>query len=173
MDPFTIAFIVTSVVSAGASIAGGIGQKKAAELNAFNMETQRVQNDAIAAQRSNDRYEQFKFAESANRALMTGAMGRDLGGADRSVAAFLKRNRETAFQDLDRIETQRQMDALNYQMQAASERRRGRDAMVSGVVDAFTSSTSAMMRYDQIRMPSSSSGSGLAPSSSMRPMMRP
>lgn len=170
MDPFTIAFLASSAISTVGGLVGAAGQAKAAKLNAFNMETQRVQNDAIAAQRANDRYEQFKLAESANRALMAGAMGRDLGGADRSVAAFLKRNRESAFQDMDRIETQRQMDSLNMQMQAASERRRAGDIMASGVVNAFTSVGTTLMGYHQIKMPTTSA---LAPTSSMRPMMRP
>jgi hypothetical protein len=166
-------FLATSAISTVGGLMGAASQARSAKLNAFNIETQKVQNDAIAAQRANDRYEQFKLAESANRALLAGSMGRDIGGADRSVAAFLKRNRETAFQDLDRMETQRQMEAFNFQMQAASERRRASDVMMSGVVNAFTSVGSTLMGYQQIKMPSPSSGSAFAPSSSMRPIMRP
>ena len=158
VDPFTMMFIASTVVSAGASVAGGIGAGKSAKLNAYNIRTQRIQNEAAAVQRANDRYREFKLAESANRALLSGAMGRDIGGADRSVSAFLQRNRETVFNDIDRMESQRNMESLNLMLQAFSEERRGRDAKISGVVDAFTTTGSAMMRYDSIRMPTATAG---------------
>jgi hypothetical protein len=151
MDPFTMMFIASSAVSAGASVAGGIGASRSSKLNAYNMETQRIQNEAVAVQRANDRYREFKLAESTNRALLSAVSGRDIGGADRSVAAFLQRNRETAFTDIERMESQRAMESMNAQMQAMSERRRGRDALASGVVNAFTTVGSAMMRYDAIK----------------------
>lgn len=190
MDPFTIMFLVSS----GLSIAGGLSQSRAqadqmrrqaqaAEVNAFNVDTQKIQNDAIALQRSNDRYRDFKLAESANRALLTGAMGRDIGGSDRSVAAFLKRNRETAYEDMDRITTQGQMEGLNIQMEAAGERMRAADLRMgaksvqqSGVINAFTSAATTMMRYDAIAMPTGAptgAPTGYAPTSSPRPAPRP
>lgn len=162
---FAAMFLASSVVSAGASIAGGIGASRSSKLNAFNMRTQRIQNEAIAIQRANDRYGEFKLAESANRALLSGVSGRDIGGADRSVAAFLQRNRETAFTDIERMESQRAMESMNIEMQALAERRRGRDALVSGVVNAFTTMGSSMMQYDAIRMPTTTP--------STRPQMNP
>ena len=167
---FPMLFLAASAVSAAGSLAGAYGQAQSAKANAYNIQTQRIQNDAQATQRANDRYRQFKLAESANRALMAGAMGRDIGGEDRSVAAFLRKNRETAFRDLDRIETQRQMDSLNFELQAQSERRRARDVMFSGVVNAFTSAATTMYQYDAIRGPSPSK---LAPTRSLVPTMRP
>lgn len=186
MDPFTIAFLGSSALS----IFGGMSQARAqadqmrrqaqaAEVNAFNIDTQKIQNDAIALQRSNDRYRDFKLAESANRALFSGAMGRDIGGADRSVAAFLRRNRETAYEDMDRITTQGQMEGLNIQMEAAGERMRAADLRMgaksvqqSGVINAFTSAATTMMRYDAIRMPTGAP-TRYAPTSSPRPAPRP
>jgi hypothetical protein len=170
MDPFTIAFLAAKAVSTAGSLIAAKGQADSARLNSFNIQTQKELNDAAAMQRANDRYEQFKLAESANRALLAGAMGRDIGGEDRSVAAFLKRNRESAFSDMDRMETQRQMEGLNFELQAQSERRRAKDIMFSGVVNAFSSAASTMMQYDQIRGPTASP---LAPTTSPRPTMRP
>lgn len=168
---FQMLFLAASAVSAVGGLAGAYGQAQSAKANAYNIQTQRIQNDAQATQRANDRYRQFKLAESANRALMAGAMGRDIGGEDRSVAAFLQRNRETAFRDLDRIESQRQMESLNFELQAQSELRRSRDVMASGVVNAFTSAATTMYQYDAIRMPSPTSS--LAPTRSLVPTMRP
>lgn len=165
--------LISSAVSAVGSLAAAQGQAQSAELNAFNIETQKIQNDANSFQAANDRYREFKLAESANRALIGGAMNRDIGGADRSVAAFLERNRETAFRDLDRMESQRQAEALNYQMQAAGERRRAADVRMSGVVNAFTTMSSALMDFQNVRMPQNPSPSSLAPVTSPRPTMNP
>jgi hypothetical protein len=169
MDPFTLFALASSAVSAGAQVAGGVGANKSAKLNAENIKTQRIMNEAVAMQRANDRYDQFKFAESANRALLGGAMGRDIE-ADRSVAAFLRRNRETAFSDIDRIEDQKNMESLNLQLQGASELRRGREAMFSGVVGAFTTMAGALDSYDRVRF---SAPTQRAPTVSPRPTLRP
>ena len=165
---FAAMFLASSAVSAVGSIAAGQAAKKSAELNAYNMRTERIQNEAIAVQRANDRYREFKLVESTNRALLSAASGRDIGGADRSVAAFLQRNRETAFTDIDRIESQRGMESVSAELRALSEQRRGRDLQASGVINAFTTIGSAMMQYDAIRMPTA-----LAPTPSMRPQMNP
>lgn len=172
---FQFLALASSAVSAVGSLAAAQGQAQSAELNAFNIETQKVQNDANSFQAANDRYREFKLAESANQALLGGAMGRDIGGADRSVAAFLERNRETAFRDLDRLESQRQAEALNYQMQAASERRRAADVRMSGVINAFTTMSSALMEFQNVRMPAepSAASTSLAPLTSPRPTRNP
>jgi len=171
---FQALFLISSAVSAAGSFAGAQGQAASAELNAFNIETQKTQNDANSFQAANDRYREFKLGESVNRALLAGSMGRDIGGADRSVAAFLERNRETAFRDLDRMESQRQAEALNYQMQAGSERRRAADLRGSAVVGVFTSAASTILNYQSIFMPTDSATStALAPTTSPRPTVRP
>lgn len=168
---FEFLAIAAAVVSAGSQVAGGIGARKSADLNAENIKTQRIMNEAAAMQRANDRHDQFKFAESANRALLSGAMGRDISGADRSVAAFLRRNRETAFSDIGRIEDQTQMESLNLDLQAASERRRGREAQISGIIGAFTTMAGAYDSYDRTRF--SPKPTAFAPTSSPRPTLRP
>lgn len=170
---FPALFLISSAVSAGGSLMAAQGQAKSAALNAENIETQRIMNNAAALQKANDRYEQFKIAESTNRALLMGAMGRDV--TDRSVSAFLERNRQTAFSDMDRIETQRQMEDMRYTMEAASERRRAADIQASGVVNAFSSILSSMVSYQNIMMPGAggASAGSLAPTTSPFPRVRP
>jgi len=168
---FPMLMLAASAVSAGAQIAGGIGASRSAALNAEMMKSQRIANEAAAIQRANDRHDQFKFAEAANRAMLGGTMGRDIDG-DRSVEAFLRKNRETAFSDIDRMEDQRRMESLNMDMQAMSERRRGKDAMLSGVVGAFTTMAGALDRYDRAKFNPQPIRGG-APMSSPRPLARP
>ena len=98
-----------SLLSAAAQLQAGKVRQRAAETNAFNIETDRVLNKAAAINAANERDRQFKFADSANKALIS-ASGRDISGRDRSVEAFLERNRETAFKDISAIANQEIME---------------------------------------------------------------
>lgn len=186
---FTMAAIAlaSSAVSAGAQIHQAGQQRRAmtqqfiydskvAQFNAANIETQRVFNQATAIQRATERHAQFKFAESANRALLSGSMGRDMGD-DRSVAAFLRRNREEAFKDVSRIEDQRKMDSLNAQLEAASVaagvQRPGPDPMPSAIVGAFTTMAGALDTYDRTRFSPVTQRQSGAVMTSPRPQPRP
>ena len=164
----------TSLLGAASGLIGAMGQARSAELNAENIETQRIYNDAAAAARASDRYETFKLARSANTALLAATMGRDTGGEDRSVAAFMRRNKATVARDMGNIEHQRQMESFNYQIQAAGERRRAGDIAMSGMVNAFTSVAGAIMNYEDIRMPNSDGMMYRSPlASSPRPRPNP
>jgi len=166
--------LMTSVVSAMAGMSAAEGQARAAELNAENIETEKLMNDVVAYQRSNDRFREYELADSANRALMGGSMGRDLG-EDRSVQAFLNRNRETVGRDMQRIDVQRNMEGLKLDMQAASERRRASDIRASGTVNAFTTIVGGLMNYQDTRFAPSRTGgmNSTSLSSSMRPLPNP
>lgn len=162
-----------SFLSAAAQMQAGRRAQRAAETNAYNMETDRVLNKAAAVDAANRRYEQFRFAESANKALIS-ASGRDIGGADRSVEAFLRRNRETAFEDISAIANQEVMESYKIMQQAYSERMRGRDAMQAARVGAFTTIASALLNYQSTLAPSGAGGgSNLAPRTSPTPTMNP
>jgi len=165
--------LMSSVFSAMAGMGAANAQARSAELNAENIETEKIMNDAIAYQRSNDRFREYELADSANRALMGGSMGRDIG-ADRSVQAFLQRNRETVGRDMDRIDVQRNMEGLKLNMQAASERRRASDIRASGAVNAFTTIVGGLMNFQDTRFnPSRTGGMNSTSLSSMRPLPNP
>lgn len=162
-----------SFLSAAAQLQAGRVQQRAAETNAFNIETDRVLNKTAALNASNQRKRQFEFADSANRALIS-ASGRDIGGADRSVEAFLRRNRETAFEDISAIADQEVMESYKIMQQAYAERMRGRDAMQAARVGAFTTIASALLSYQNTLAPSGTAGgSNLAPRTSPTPTMNP
>ena len=124
--------------------------KEAAELNAYNIETQKVVNDAEAVQRNNARIEQYSANLSANIAAF-GAAGRDVG-ADRSVAAFLEKNKEVAGKDLQSSDFMAQMQAAKLTAEAAATRTEGRAAMASAVIGAFTSMASGINDYSKIKV---------------------
>jgi len=147
--------LIGSAVSAASSISRANASAASAELNAFMTETQRVQNEVSTKQQSNLRNEQFQFAQSANLALMGGAMSRDISGVDRSVAAFLERQREIAYSDIANVEFQGKQQDLALSIAAMSERRRAADIRASGLANAFTTALTGLMDYNEVRMPSS------------------
>lgn len=160
----------SSLISAGGSLLGGIGAKKSAELDAYNIETQRILSEAEAKARSNQRMEEYRSNLSANIASFSAA-GRDIG-SDRSVKAFLDRQREIAFTDVSRSEFMSEQESARLRAQAAATRAEGRAQMASAAIGAFTTIAGGLYDYNQIRIGSQGS-TGLAPVTSPRPRARP
>lgn len=126
MDPFTIISVLSSV-------AGGIGQMQAGELNAYNVESQDMMQKAEAKQRAIARIEEWQAATSTNIAQFS--MTRDIS-SDRSVQAFLEKQKETVGKDISRLGRQSQMQSMQAKGQAAAERRAGRDAFIGSLFSA-------------------------------------
>ena len=126
MDPITIAMIGSSALNVFGQISAGQAAKEAADLNAFNIKTDKVLNEAQAMQQARARKEEYDLATSANIAAFYAA-GRDVG-SDKSVQAFLERQQELVGDDIGRIARQKNMNAMKAEMQAMAEKRRGRNA---------------------------------------------
>ncbi len=164
-------FLASSAISAGGSLLGGIGAKKSADLEAYNIETQRILSEAEAKARSNQRMEEYRSNLSANIASFAAA-GRDIGGLDRSVKAFLERQKEIAFTDVSRSEFMSEQESARLRAEAAATRREGKARAISGAIGAFTTLAGGLYDYNQIKIGSGGS-SGLAPATSLRPRARP
>jgi hypothetical protein len=165
-------FLAATLFSAGSSVIGGISANNTAKFNAwqsefagrlqgFNIETERKLNMAEAAQRHNDRLELYRENLSANIATFSAA-GRDIGGADRSVAAFLARQEEVAAGDTSRSDFMAQITSQKMQAEAASaiaqgrqlaaaQLAQGRGQMLSSIVGAFSTIAGGLNQYNQIK----------------------
>lgn len=143
-------FALSSGVSVVAMLASGIQAKKQAEVEAFNLETQRVMNKAIATQRANDRLEEWRMNVSGNIAAFALA-GRDIS-SDRSIKAFMDAQKEKAAEDVDRIATSDTMDGLVNMQNQAARRSEGRAAMFSAVVGALGTGVDSYYKYQQIKV---------------------
>ncbi len=150
MDPITL-MLLSSGVQAGGSLLGGLGAKSAADLNAFSVETEKKMSEAEAAQRNNDRMEAYRSNLSANIASFA-SQGRDVG-ADRSVSAFLDKQKEIAVSDTARSDFMAMMQGMQLTQKASAIRREGQASLVAGVTDAFTTMVGAKYRYDKVKMP--------------------
>lgn len=190
MDPITMMFLASTVASAGGQVAGGIGAARTAKFNswqaefagrleAFNIETERKMMMAEAAQNHNDRLELYRENLSANIAAFAAA-GRDVGGQDRTVAAFLERQKEVAAGDTARSDFMANLQSKRMiaeakavraggEQRASAIRQEGRAAAISAGIGAFTTLAGGLYQYDQIRY----SNAPTAKATSVRPKPKP
>ena len=149
MDPFTIMMLASTAVSAGGQLLAGRQAKDAAQMNAFNMETENIINQAMARQQANARREEYDLATSANIAAFS-AMGRDVG-SDRSVAAFLERQKEIVARDTSRIDQQSEFERLGSKFAQSNERMRGKQAATASLFSAVGTLAEGGFRYYQVK----------------------
>lgn len=143
-------FLVMSAISAVGQVAAGMGAQQEAQLNAFQMETQKKQNKTAALQQARARREEYDLATSANIAAFA-ASGRDIG-ADRSVEAFLERQKQIIGQDVGRIDQQAQLENSRLTLAAMTERRRGRNALYSSLFSAVGTVGEGYYKYKTVEV---------------------
>jgi hypothetical protein len=169
---FQFLALASAIVGAGAQVAGGIGAARSAAFNAqqaefagrlesFNIETERKLAMAEAAQRHTDRLQIYSENLSSNIASFA-ASGRDIGGSDRSVSAFLDRQKEIAGGDVSRSDFMAQITSQKLQAEskaaraggqqrAAAIRAEGQAMAISSMVGAFTTLAGGINQYNMIR----------------------
>lgn len=126
--------LIGAGISAYASIQAGKAKEDAARMAAFNTETEREQGEVLALQQAANRRYEFDLATEANVAMFY-ASGRDVG-SDRSVEAFLAKQKEIANTDLSRIDQQRRTEASARTREAMALRRGGRNARRASLYQA-------------------------------------
>ena len=141
--------LVSTIVSAGGMVLGGIGAKQEADLTAFNIETEKRQNQVAAMQQARARRDEYDLATSSNIAAFSAA-GRDIT-TDRSVQAFLEKQKEVAAQDIGRIATQTNVEDLRSDMMAMAARRQGRNALYASLFNAAGTVGEGLYRAEQVR----------------------
>ena len=129
----------------------GDDEKTTADLNAYNLETDKRRGDIEARQRHNDRLDAYRSNLSTNVAAFY-AMGRD-ASSDKSVQAFLERNRETATRDTARSDFMGAAEGMKIMQAARSTRQEGRARQSAAYVNAFTSLGSGLTSYYKTRVP--------------------
>jgi len=141
--------LVSTIASVGGMVLGGIGAKQEADLTAFNIETEKRQNQVSAMQQARARRDEYDLATSSNIAAFSAA-GRDIT-TDRSVQAFLEKQKEVAAQDIGRIATQTNVEDLRSDMMAMAARRQGRNALYASLFNAVGTVGEGLYRAEQVR----------------------
>ena len=126
--------LIGAGISAYASIQAGKAKEDAARMDAFNTKTEREQGEVLALQQAASRRYEYDLATEANVAMFY-ASGRDVG-SDRSVEAFLAKQKEIAATDLSRLAEQRRMEASARTREAMALRRGGRNARRASLLQA-------------------------------------
>ena len=146
MDPITAALMLGSTaISVFGDLYAGQAAKETADLNAFNIETEAELGKAQAMQMAQARMDEYESASSANIASFAAA-GRDIG-SDRSVKAFMDKQKEIIGKDIGRMGTQSQMELIKGRQQAAAERTAGRAAKTASLFSAASKATSGLANY--------------------------
>ncbi len=142
-----------AVLSLAGSLFGAMGQvsaarrqREAADLNAFQIKTDKVLNEVQALQMSRARREEYELATSANVAAFFAA-GRDVG-SDKSVQAFLERQESLVGDDIGRIVRQSSMEGMKAEMAAMAERRRGRNIQTASLFNAIGTIGQGIYQYN-------------------------
>ena len=130
----SICQLAGTFLSAKASIEAGKAREDAARMDAFNTETEREQGEVLALQQAAQRRYEYDIATKTNVAMFA-ASGRDIG-SDRSVEAFLEKQKEIAATDLSRLAQQRQMESSARTREAMALRRGGRNARRASMLKA-------------------------------------
>tara|TARA_R110002153_G_scaffold73068_3_gene190734 strand:+ start:178 stop:633 length:456 start_codon:yes stop_codon:yes gene_type:complete len=136
-------------VSAFAQAEAGRIEEEESKLNVFNIATEKKMNKAQAEQVAMARKQEFDFATDANWAALS-ATGRDVGGS-MSVKAFMQRQKETAFEDISRGQTQSYIDSNRYDLEALVEGRRGKNAKKASLFNAFGTLAGGVSSYGRTR----------------------
>ena len=148
-EPTTM--LIAAALNAGGQILGGIGAKQEARLNAFQFGTEDKLNKVLAMQQAQARREEYDLATSANIATFAAA-GRDIT-TDRSVEAFLARQKEILERDTSRIDQQAQFQSMKTSLAQMTERRRGRNALYSSLFSAAGTAGETIYRVGETKAP--------------------
>lgn len=149
METMTMAMIASSALSVFGQISAGVAQREASKLNAFQIKTDQALNKTQAMQMSRARKEEYDLATSANIAAFAAA-GRDVG-SDRSVQAFLDRQKEIIAQDTSRIDQQIQFQNMKSKSAAMAERRRGDNALTASLFSAVGTASQGIYQYETVK----------------------
>ena len=149
MSAYAVLGLLSGLVQAGAAASAGKAQRKAAELDAFNVETEKVRSKVSALQRHNDRLELYRNNLATNISTFR---GRD----DASVQAFLNRQKEIALEDTSRSDLMGMFEQAKLQQQATTIRVEGRAREKAAKIEAFTTALSSVASYQRTMADSTS-----------------
>ena len=141
--------IASSALNVFGQISAGKAQQESSKLNAFQIKTDQALNKTQAMQMSRARKEEYDLATSANIAAFAAA-GRDVG-SDRSVQAFLDRQKEIIAQDTSRIDEQIQFQNMRSKSGAMAERRRGDNALTASLFSAVGTVSQGIYQYKTVK----------------------
>lgn len=141
--------LIATGLSVFSSISGGRSARNQAAFEQKQLEFQAKQDEVVSIQRINQRNEVFAANEAINRATFFSGLNRD--PSDRSVKAFMKKQKEIAGKDVGQIEAQTFIQASQTRLASAAAGARGRSAFQASLLGAGSAVASGLFRYEEYR----------------------
>tara|TARA_R100000353_G_scaffold42949_3_gene34221 strand:- start:4007 stop:4468 length:462 start_codon:yes stop_codon:yes gene_type:complete len=135
---------IGTVLSVFSAIQSGRARRAEAEFNRKQLEFKAKMQKLEATEKANLRLRDFDSAQASNLAFAA-FIGRDPG--DRSMKAFLDRQEEIAYQDVQALESGALIESSQTRRLAAMEGVRGRNAIVESYFNAASAITTGLYRY--------------------------
>lgn len=148
-----INFAAIQAIGTGLSVVSALQSGRAAR-NQAAFEQQQLafkakQDEIVSLERINIRNAQFAANESVNRSAFFSGLGRD--PSDRSVKAFLAKQKDMASKDVGTIESQTFIEASQTRLASAAAGARGRAAYYSSLLGAGSAVASGLFRYEEYK----------------------
>ena len=147
MDPATM----MALASVGKGIIGifqAAGEKAQADLDAFNIGTEKSLSRTAAMRDTRLRDESLREALSASDTFFFGVAGRE---ETDDIRAMRKFEMEKSGEDISNIEFMARLNGLKYDQEAAAIKRKGKNTLLASVVDAAFSAGSAYADYKDVQ----------------------
>jgi len=138
-----------TLLSAVSSIGEARARAEEARFNRYQKQLEARQTKIEAEQKSNQRLRELNSAESTNMAFMA-FLNRDPN--DRSLKAFMDRQKDIAYKDANEIQSMGMLKASQQILSANMEATKAKNAMQAGYLGAASSIVSGLYRYQQVKV---------------------
>jgi len=146
MEPSTIVMLA----NVGKSVFGifeAAGKKAQADLDAFNIGTEKSLSRTAAMRDTRLRDESLREALSASDSFFFSVAGRE---ETRDIRAMRKFEMEKSGEDISNIEFMARLNGLKFDQEAAALKRKGRNTLLASVINAATSMGGAYADYKDV-----------------------
>ena len=149
MNPMLAIQLLGTGLSVYSSIKEGQAIQDQAAYDNYQLSLQKKQDEIVGRQKMNQRNYEFSYNESVNRATFFSGMNRDV--SDRSVKAFLDKQKKLAQEDVNAIASQTTVAGRQVSMQMSANKLRAAQAKQSAIIGATSAVASGLYRYEQYR----------------------
>lgn len=150
MDFLMAAQAVGTGLKIVSALKGGDAVGDQAAFDSYQTQLKINQEQIVARQKMNLRNAQFAANESMNRAAFYSGLNRD--PSDRSVRAFMKKQREIAGTDVQQIQGQTIMTVSQLQVGQRARSVQASQAKQAALLGASSAAASGLFMYEQYRV---------------------
>ena len=149
MEPSTM-MMLGNVAKGIFTIGQGIAAKKQAELDAFNIGTEKVLAKAAALMDTRRRDEALREAMAANLNFFGGVLNREITA---DLEASMAKDADIAGEDMDNIEFMNRLNQMKFNQEIEATKTKGRQTLLASIVEGGTAIVSGYADYKDVQAP--------------------